>query len=113
MPSQSNDNVLAHINGCEGCATTAGIYGCPTHGPKHFPQHIGPSGPVYREGEGPVMDEHPWSSAEATRAAMGFTVVPTSRHGAVVEWHLGGADIEVEFDASGRAIGVSMERVSG
>lgn len=30
---QVSDNAARFVSGCDGCSTSAGIYGCPTHGP--------------------------------------------------------------------------------
>lgn len=64
------------------------------------------------EGERRPKADNVYSTAEATRAASAMHMVPTSRHGVNVEWHVNGCDIEVEFDSTGKVIGVCWERTA-
>ena len=59
---------------------------------------------------GQEVSDTPYMTSEVVRVVGTMKVVPTFGHGAQVEWHINGSDVEVTFDSRGNVIGVSWDR---
>lgn len=57
--------------------------------------------------EGP---KPPYMTSEAVKAVAAMSVVPMNSHGAQVEWHINGSDLEIEFNAFGEIVGVCWSK---